>query len=201
MSGHEIEAKFYVRNLAGIEARLCELKARLIQPRAHERNIRFDTPNHNLGKEGRALRLRQDDQVRMTYKGPSAKREGVLSRIEIEFALEDFQKAEQLLEALGYEKIFFYEKYRATYELTDTHVMLDELPYGEFVEIEGKSIEAIREIAERLRLKWDAALGASYHALFERVCNARGLDPAQLTFAAFEESRPGEEELAVVAAD
>jgi adenylate cyclase class 2 len=201
MSGQEIEAKFYVRDLAGIEMRLRELKAHLIQPRVHEKNIRFDMPMHKLSNEGRALRLRQDDQIRMTYKGPSALQEGVSNRVEIEFAVDDFQKAEQFLEALGYEKIFFYEKYRATYELDDTRIMLDELPYGEFVEIEGESIDAIREIAEKLHLKWDAAVGTSYLSLFQRVCKLRGLDSTQLTFAAFGSSKPGEGELAVMAAD
>ena len=201
MSGKEIEAKFYVRDLAKIEARLRELKARLIQPRVHEKNIRFDTPGHSLSKENRALRLRQDDQIRMTYKGASAVKDGVSDRLEIEFALDDFQKAGEFLEALGYEPIFFYEKYRATYELDNTHIMLDELPYGEFVEIEGESIEAIREIAERLHLKWDAAIGTSYHALFQRVCKARGLEPTQLTFAEFGASKPGSDALMVAAAD
>lgn len=201
MSEKEIEAKFYVRDLAGVEARLRGLKARLIQARVHEKNIRFDTPSHSLSKEGRALRLRQDDQIRMTYKGPSAVKDGVSDRVEIEFAVDDFQKAGQFFEALGYEKIFFYEKYRATYELVNAHIMLDELPYGEFVEIEGESIQAIHAVAEQLHLKWAAAIGTSYLSLFQRVCKLRGLDSTQLTFAAFGASRPGEGDLAVVAAD
>ena len=74
MNGQEIEAKFYINNLPKIEARLQQLEARLIQARVHEKNLRFDTPDQSLRREGRVLRLRQDDAARMTYKGPSEKR-------------------------------------------------------------------------------------------------------------------------------
>ena len=185
MNGQETEAKFYVEDLKKVVTRLRELEAILIKPRTLEKNIRFDLPDHSLRKEGRALRLRQDDKARLAYKGPGIKSEGVLSRREIEFGVEDFEKARQFLEALGYEKLIFYEKYRTTYEFEDTHIMLDEMPYGGFVEIESGSIAGIRMVAEKLGLKWSAAIAASYHALFEHVCRARGLDFSDLTFENF----------------
>ena len=200
MNGQEIEAKFYINNLSKIEACLQELEARLIQVHVHEENLRFDTPDQGLRQEGRVLRLRQDDAVRMTYKGPSEKSEGVMSRAEIEFVVEDFEKARQFLESLGYMPIIFYEKYRITYELENTHIMLDELPYGNFVEIEGRDNAGIQAAAEKLCIKW-RPITTSYHALFERVCGPRQLDPSRLTFAAFGESKPNPEELGVVAAD
>ncbi|HJZ10728.1 MAG TPA: class IV adenylate cyclase, partial [Acidobacteriota bacterium] len=162
MNGQETEAKFYVEDLKKVVTRLRELEAILIKPRTLEKNTRFDLPDHSLRKEGRALRLRQDDKARLAYKGPGIKSEGVLSRREIEFGVEDFEKARQFLEALGYEKLIFYEKYRTTYEFEDTHIMLDEMPYGGFVEIESGSIAGIRMVSEKLRLKWSAAIAASY---------------------------------------
>ena len=48
----EIEAKFYVRDLGKIEARLQSLEARLIQKRVLETNIRFDLPDSRLRSEG-----------------------------------------------------------------------------------------------------------------------------------------------------
>ena len=200
MNGQEIEAKFYVNNLSKIEVRLQELEARLIQARVHEKNLRFDTPDQSLRKEGRVLRLRQDDAVRMTYKGLSEKCEGVMSRAEIEFIVEDFEKAKQFLESLGYKLVIFYEKYRTTYELDNTHIMLDELPYGNFIEIEGRDSASIHTMAEKLHIKWEP-IATSYHGLFERVCGPRKLDPSLLTFTAFSTSKPGPEELGVIAAD
>lgn len=80
--------------------------------------------------------------------------------------------------------------------------MLDELPYGDFVEIEGESVDTIRGIANQLNLYWDAAIATSYHALFNRVCAKHPeFDPTQLTFAALNGQKIDPEELAVQAAD
>ncbi len=209
----ETEVKFHVRDLERIESRLLDLEAHLIQPRILETNIRFDLPDGGLRSEGRVLRLRQDTAARLTYKGASKNEQGVLSRREVEFVVEDFEKAKLFLEALGYRKLFYYEKYRTTYELPQTsevlrdlgglaHVMLDELPYGNFVEIEGDSIEALRDVAQKLNLKWDAAVAAGYHALFERLrAKHPQLDPAQISFAALNGMNVTAGELSVHAAD
>jgi adenylate cyclase class 2 len=198
----ETEAKFYVRNLKRIESRLQELEARLMQPRTLETNIRFDLPDGGLRSEGRVLRLRQDTAARLTYKGASANDQGVLQRTEIEFIVEDFEKARLFLEVLGYRKILVYEKYRTTYELNECQVMLDELPYGNFVEIENDSIESIRGIATKLNLNWDNAIAASYHMLFERLCTARpDLNPTRLSFAVLGGAIVTAEDLSVKAGD
>ncbi|NUQ85404.1 MAG: class IV adenylate cyclase [Anaerolineales bacterium] len=214
----ETEVKFHVRNLERIESRLLDLDAHLIQPRILETNIRFDLPDGGLRSEGRVLRLRQDTAARLTYKGASKNEQGVLSRREVEFVVEDFEKAKLFLEALGYRKLFHYEKYRTTYILESAglpavpqrqaagsqicHIMLDELPYGNFVEIEGDSIEALRDIAQKLDLKWDAAIATSYHALFERLrAKHPQLDPAQISFAALNGMNVTAGELSVQAAD
>jgi adenylate cyclase class IV len=51
-----------------------------------------------------------------------------------------------------------YDKYREVYELHGRHIMLDELPYGYFVEIEGESVEDIQKMTAKLQLKREAAL-------------------------------------------
>jgi adenylate cyclase class 2 len=187
MNGRETEAKFYIQDLKKIELRLRELKAQLIQPRTHEVNLRFDDTEGGLRNAHRVLRLRQDDKARLTYKGPSTEKEGdILSRREIEFVVEDFEIAREFLEALGYKVVVFYEKFRATYELNDIQIMLDELPYGEFVEIEGENTETIRKVADLLGLDWSAMVKAGYHALFEQVAPKYHLDASQLSFATLE---------------
>ncbi len=215
----EIEAKFYVPDLDKITTRLYDLKARLIHERVFEINIRFDLfDDASLSSEGRVLRLRRDSEARLTYKSASKNEQGVLSRTEIEFTVGDFEKAKEFLAALGYQPIFYYEKYRATYilesdrllsrtyeqapGLQSCHIMLDELPYGNFVEIEGETLESIRAISDRLGFKWDTSIAKSYHALFEQLCAARfDLDPTQLTFAALNGLNIRAEELFVHAAD
>jgi len=184
-STQEIEAKFYVLELERIRARLREMKAHLIQERVLETNIRFDLPDSRLRNEGRVLRLRRDTEVRFTYKGPSKNEQGVLSRTEIEFTVGDFEKAKEFLKALGYQSILYYEKFRTTYDVEKTHIMLDELPYGNFIEIEGEKIELIREVSDQLSLNWDTAIAASYHELFDRVCSNLNLSSRILSFESF----------------
>jgi adenylate cyclase class 2 len=191
-----------VQDLKKIEACLQDLEARLIQPRILETNIRFDLPDGGLRSEGRVLRLRQDTEARLTYKGPGTNDQGVLSRTEIEFSVEDFEKAKQFIEALGYQKLVYYEKYRTTYDLDGCHIMLDELPYGNFVEIEGEGVQSVQMIASKLNLQMDKAVPASYHALFTWLCEKHPeLDPSELSFSALKGLNVTAEELSVHAGD
>ena len=197
----ETEAKFYVQDLGRVKSQLGKLGARIIQERVLETNIRFDLPGAPLRAKGRVLRLRYDTEVRLTYKSASVKEQGVLSREEIEFVVEDFEKAKHFLEALGYQKLVYYEKYRTTYEWNKTHIMLDELPYGNFVEIEGETIETIHGVTDQLNLQWETAIGTSYNALFDRVRRALQLPFHDLSFSNFEGINVQASDLEVFAAD
>jgi adenylate cyclase class 2 len=202
MNGHETEVKFYVKDLQRMETRLLELKARLIQPRVHEINLRFDNPNGDLRRDFNVLRLRKDTEAKFTFKGPSKEREnGVSSRREIEFTVSDFDKAQQFLEALGYTPVVFYEKFRTTYELNKIHIMLDELPYGTFVEIEGENIDTLQKTAHLLNLNWDTMVKAGYHALFDRVAKKYDLTSGTLSFEAVRPANIRAEDLEVTPAD
>jgi len=197
----EIEAKFYVRDLGAVAARLEKLGAKIIQPRVHEINLRFDFPDGRLRREHRVLRLRRGDDIRLTYKGQSEVHEGALARQEIELMVSDFDITQAFLEALGYQVIAYYEKYRTMYALGEVHVMLDELPYGNFVEIEGSDVDSLRRTARDLGLDYTTAIPASYLALFERLCAERGLEPSKLTFAALKDIHPTPGELSIQPAD
>ena len=96
--------------------------------------------------------------------------------------MEDFEKAHSFLEALGYQKLVYYEKYRTTYQLEDAFIMLDELPYGDFVEIEGETVEQIQVVAEKLNLNWDTTIGTSYTTLFDNVRHVLQLSFQDLSF-------------------
>ena len=202
MNGQETEAKFHIRDLARIELRLLDLKAQLIQARVHETNLRFDMPNGELRRSQRVLRLRQDDQPRFTFKGPSVEMEGgVPTRREIEFVVGDHDSARQFLEELGFKVVVFYEKFRTTYQLNDTQIMLDELPYGNFLEIEGGHPEAIRTTAGLLGLNWNAMIKAGYHALFERVAEQYGLDGSRLSFEQLQGGNINIADMGIIPAD
>lgn len=181
----EIEVKFLVRNLQRLATQLASLGARLIQPRTYERNLRFDRPDASLRLARQVLRLRQDDAARLTFKGPGQAVDGIYIRQEIEFVVEDFDKARSFLEALGYQPVMFYEKYRTTYDLGGVLVMLDEMPYGNFIEIEGDTTADIYTLADQLGLDKSRNICASYTALFDQVRQTLGLSFTDLSFDNF----------------
>ncbi len=200
-SNQEIEVKFYVRSLPALAARLQQLGAAVTQTRVWERNLRFDTPDGNLRRASRVLRLRQDTAARMTYKGPGRIIDGVQHRAEIELTVESLDQARALLEALGYQVSMAYEKYRTTYSIGGTLVTLDELPYGSFVEIEGPTSEAIAQVAGSLKLNWEARINESYAALFDRTRATLNLPFRDLLFDNFRSVAVQPEDLGVRFAD
>jgi adenylate cyclase class 2 len=182
----EIEAKYYVRDFESLRSILRSLGAKRIGERIFERNWRFDTPDRTLTQRGEVLRIRKDLRCRLTYKRPI---QGTLERMEIEIEVDDWSKTKMFLEAIGYEVFFIYEKYRETYEVDDTEVVLDEVPYGHFVEIEGPSVESIRRISAELHLEWDYRLSVTYLSIFKQMQKEFHLPFRDATFEAFSQFR------------
>jgi len=183
-SNTETEVKFYVNSLPALEALLGRMGAAQVQPRSLEVNYRFDTASDELKRTRRVLRLRRCGETILTFKGPGQARDGLVSRQEIEVQVADLSQMRRLLEALGYRVTFVYEKYRSVYSLEGQQIMLDELPFGSFVEVEGDA-EGIRRVAHRLGLAWERAVSASYALLFDDARSEFGLPFHDLTFANF----------------
>lgn len=196
----ETEVKYYVNQLGGVRQRLEELGAELIRPRVLERNLRFDTVRGELTAAHRVLRLRQDDRIRLTYKGSAVLLNGVQTRREIEFEVNDFNAAQAFLEALGYQVSMVYEKYRAVYRYEQAEIALDEMPFGNFVEIEAPSPARIQALSAALHLIWERRINLSYAALFAALCQRLHLDLRDLTFENFRNLDIQPEDLGVVPA-
>jgi adenylate cyclase class 2 len=180
----EIEVKFYVISLKDIENKIKELGGNLVQERCFESNFRFDTGDQRLRNLRQVLRLRKDTQNILTFKGAAESGKLVSIRQEIEVVVDDFETTRTLLEGLGYEVIMEYEKFRTTYSLLDTLVVLDELPYGDFIEIEGPDGNSIQKVARNLNLNWKARVMTSYTYLFEALRKVRPeLEGKQLTYS------------------
>ncbi len=185
MKDTEIEIKLHVRDLALIEGRLQALGGELHQPHVLETNLRFDTPDRTLGRTYKVLRLRQDWDARLTYKGPGEMNKGARQRTELEFKVSDFEMAKAFLEALGFQETMRYEKRRAEYLLQGLTVTLDEMPFGNFVEIEGPDGAAIQGVCAALGLDWEARITDSYTGLFDKLRQTLGLSFTDLTFENF----------------
>lgn len=197
----ELEVKLYLSNLPAFQSKVEILGGQLIEPRLHEINLRFDTPNGELTNSAQVLRLRQDTAARLTYKGPGESMDGVHARQEIEFTISDFQAGKALLQRLGYQVSLMYEKFRTTYVLDGLQITLDEMPYGNFTEIEGADPAAIRIMAEKLSINWEARILESYTSLFDRLCAERGFTFRDLSFENFSILDISPSDLGVIPAD
>jgi adenylate cyclase class 2 len=197
----ELEVKFYISKHKELEELLIAQGAQLKGPRVYEINLRFDTPDLSLLNSGRLLRLRLDSRARVTYKGLGSIEGGARLRQELEITVSNFDTARALFEALGYEVYMMYEKYRTSYKVGDLEVVLDEMPYGNFVEIEGPDSQSIQTAAEHLGINWDARIMDSYTVLFEVARAKLGFNFRDLSFENFKGLTVPPEVLGVVVAD
>ena len=180
----EIEVKFFLTDMCSFEKRVRSIGATMMRPRTREVNYRFDTSDMSLAREHRVLRLRQDTSTLLTYKGPAEIKDSVSVRPEIELEVNDFTAASDLLEQLGFRLSLKYEKWRTIYQLGELEITLDEMPFGNFTEIEGGNPALIQKTAGLLALDWNTRITDSYLLLFDHLKTKKGLSVNDLTFEA-----------------
>lgn len=187
MKHQELEVKFYIADLPALKEKITSLSAQVIQPRTLETNLRFDTSAGDLAKSCQVLRLRKYGDNRITYKGASETVDGVRVRKEIECEVNSFDDARDLIESLGFRVSFIYEKMRTTYDLNGVTITLDEMPYGDFTEIEGPDTECIKQTSHLLGLNWDNRVPRSYAMLFVQLGRILRFKFRDLTFDNFKD--------------
>jgi len=183
----EIEVKFLLKDYSALMQKISDLQLRCSQERIHEFNLRYDLPDGSLVAKKQVLRLRKDTQARLTFKGPGIMEQDVLTRKEIEVVVSDFDATNRLLEALGYQVIMMYEKFRANYLMDKLVLSVDETPLGLFIELEGESPAQVRRAADALGLDWDARINLSYSALLNIFNQSTGHTFRDLSFENFAE--------------
>ncbi len=187
----EVEVKFPVADLGVVRERLLALGATVSAPRVLERNVVYDNEGQGLSRNEQILRLRRDTRVRLTYKGlpKEARRSDARIREELELEVSDFETMALILERLGFSAVRTYEKYRESFRLAGAEVVLDELPFGDFVELEGDEA-TIRDLALQLNLNWEQRVLDSYIALMAMLKEHHQLPFNDLTFANFPDRQP-----------
>ena len=113
----------------------------------------------------------------------------------------DFQSTRKILEALGFHVYMTYEKYRQNFQLNDLVASVDEMPYGNFIELEGSSPEHVRATAALLSLDWDQRINLSYTALLGLFNQNTGHTFQDISFEAFSDVNVLPEELGLAYAD
>jgi adenylate cyclase class 2 len=181
----EVEIKFRIDDINALTTRLQAAGFRLITPRTHEMNTLYDQPGGKLRRRGALLRLREyGPKWILTYKdksGPQAGRHK--SRREIETQVENGDATARMIEAIGFNPSFRYEKYRSEWSDSNGHVVIDETPIGNFGEIEGPA-KWIDATARRLNISIKNYLKESYAELFAAWKRKTRSKATEMTFKA-----------------
>ena len=98
-----------------------------------------------LSDSGAVLRLRKTgDRSTLTYKESIGPEKALKQKIEFETEVSDVDAMEEIIRKLGYRLAVVYEKRRRTWHMDDVEIVLDELPFGLFMEIEGTERNIIK---------------------------------------------------------
>ena len=160
----EIEKKYRLtkKQQECVLRRLPEIGAKL-QREEFEENTIYGGDALELGRC--VLRLRRiGDTAILTYKERFPSASSIKHQREDETRIENAEAMAAILDALGFTPVLVYEKRRATWRLAAAEVVIDELPFGLFMEIEGTEGD-IRKIEQQLAIKGLRAEKATYPAL------------------------------------
>ena len=177
----EIEKKYRTdkKRLVELTAKLGELGAEFAYETFEENYLHR---GGLLDVVGAVLRLRKTDKrTILTYKEKVASATDFKHQIEFETEVSDVNAAENIIEKLGYKLSVVYEKHRKAWRLGGVEVVLDELPFGYFMEIEGEiddilAAEKLLDIEDlepeirgypRLTLKYGRSINGVMESRFE----------------------------------
>ncbi len=148
----EIEKKYRLtaKQREAVLQRLPELGAKRIGEE-FEQNTLFAGDTLEPGRA--VLRLRRTEQSAiLTYKERYPSRSDIKHQREDETRVEDPEAMELILDALGFTPALVYEKRRETWTLDQTEIVVDELSFGLFMEIEGTE-QGIQDVEKKLAIK------------------------------------------------
>lgn len=115
--------------------------------------VNYQHRGGDMDERGATLRLRKiGDFTVLTYKEKVRSDSGAKQKLEYETSVSDVDATEKIIERLGYKLTAVYEKRRKYWHLDDVEVVLDELPFGLYMEIEG-TIDSIAAAEKKLGLK------------------------------------------------
>jgi len=192
----ETEIKLRIPNIAALVRNLRHVQARCLG-RVLEHNTLFDTPDSDMRRRGRLLRVRVETPARsllipagrrrawITSKAPVAAlgRPLYKEKLESECQIDAGRDWIAAFRPLGLRPGFQYEKFRTSFQLGSLHLDLDETPVGTFLEIEGAP-QAIDRLARALGFSSRDYVRGTYWDLYAADCRRRRRIPRNMLFHA-----------------
>jgi adenylate cyclase class 2 len=175
----EIEKKYRLdkKRLVELSKKLSDLGAEFVAETFEENYLHRGSV---LDDRNAMLRLRRTGDVTLlTYKEKYREQTDYKHKIEFETIVSDVVATEGIIEKLGYRLSVVYEKHRKAYHLGKVEVVLDELPFGLYMEIEGEvdQIEKAEKLLGVLDLEPEprgySRLTTKYGTLVKGVWEAR----------------------------
>jgi adenylate cyclase class 2 len=180
----EIEVKFFLDEIGPVKEAILDLGG-ISLGRFFELNLLFDDKHASLFKKKSLLRLRKDQKNRLTVKTlPDVVDKRFKTLTELEIEVDDFEQANTLLNALGFYEMQRYEKWRETFMIENTQLLIDTMPYGDFLEIEGEKSD-ILQLTPKIGMTWEKRILANYLEIFETLKEKLDLNFNDVTFDLF----------------
>ncbi len=199
-SNREIEIKLRVSDVPALLKRLRLLGASC-HGRVFEQNTLYDTPQSDLRRRVRLLRVRIETPAPtvlvpagamnavLTSKAPVGPPDGrgwarrYKEKLESEVPILHPKQLIRTLGSIGFRATFRYDKYRSSFRFRGLHLDLDETPVGVFLELEGTP-GGIDRTARALGFSFRDYIRASYWDLYAADCRRRGRKPRNMLFRA-----------------
>ncbi|HWQ00207.1 MAG TPA: class IV adenylate cyclase [Vicinamibacterales bacterium] len=177
----EQEVKLRFESAEAARAAILAAGATPLRCRRLQEDCLLDTPDERLRRRRAVLRVRlEQGKARLTYKGP-VEPGPVKTREELETVVGDGEALLRILQELGLQVWFRYQKYREEFAHEDVIVAVDETPVGTFVEIEG-SPRGIEAMAAALGRSPSDYVLDSYRSLFLQHRETLGLRGEDMLF-------------------
>ena len=150
----EIEVRFLEIDPEDLKKKLKNLGAEDLGADYFKEILFYHSDPKISDEKRRFIRIRQTKNgAKMTLKHRTEHHE--ISTKEIEFGIDDAEKARMLLEESGWKLERFVEKKRHSFKLGKVEVDIDLFPQAPYyVELEGESEEDLKEAAKALDLDW-----------------------------------------------
>lgn len=161
----EYEATFTNIDKDEIRQRLKSASAILVKPENLMVRSVFELPSgHEI--EGGWLRVRdENDKITMSLKVVNGDK--IEDQKEICLKIDSFDEGVKFLESIGCEIKAYQESKRELWLLDEVEITIDEWPYLEpYVEVEGKSEEAVKNASAKLNFDYTKALFCSVDTLY-----------------------------------